>query len=700
MRKRSLVCFIVLLIVIQIVNINVYGETEKDSLKVSAISSFMNNTAVLMEDGTVWAWGDDSSKQLGTGIESKYSFSPVKIDGMSQMVSVSAGNGYILAVKNDGTVWGIGSNSNGVLSTSKTADMYEKPIKISELSNIKEVSSGISYALAVNAQGNVYIWGNYPLKTTGNRVFAPQKAVYLEEIDKVISSRYNAFAIDKNGRTWAFRGITNRPYEITFIDHINSITETMKYTYASDEEGNVWYWDINGNNPKMLDGISGIVGIRDISGNGIVALDSKGFIWVCYDMNMKPQKLSFIDNAKVAVSGSSHFSALKSDGTVWSWGDNTYGQLGNGGGFFFTSPQIVNGLEDVKTVATAKTYAAALKDDGTVWMWGDNTYGQLGDGTKQAKYHPVKVEGISDIVQISLGYSHVVALKKDGTLWTWGSNSNGELGDGTYEERLKPVQVTGIDNVKSVSAGKEFTIALQKNSTLWVWGSSGYEPKISSRKIERSIPVRIDETNNVRTIEARGEYALFLRNDAAVWGIGNNINGRLGYKESEDESLVKLPKMIQGTLNTKYISLGVDHVLSIKNDSTLRVWGSNSYGQLGTGRKGGSNTPFPVKDMDNIRLVSAGSNHSFAIKNDGSIWGWGDNSFGQLGTANVKEIDTPQKIDSLYNLKYISAGYDYTLAVALDGKVWVWGDNTYGQLGLGDIQSKFYKDPVKCIFGN
>ena len=177
-------------------------------------------------------------------------------------------------------------------------------------------------------------------------------------------------------------------------------------------------------------------------------------------------------HASTSISaGYAHTVALKQDGTVWAWGGNDYGQLGDGTQTDSLTPVQVRGLYNVTAIAAGGYHTVALKQDGTVWAWGDNTYGELGDGTQTDRLTPVQVSGLStNVTAIAAGYLHTVAQKLDGTAWTWGSNYNGQLGDGKQTDRYTPVQVSGLSNVIAIAAGSAHATALKQDGTVWGWG--------------------------------------------------------------------------------------------------------------------------------------------------------------------------------------------------------------------------------------
>ena len=187
---------------------------------------------------------------------------------------------------------------------------------------------------------------------------------------------------------------------------------------------------------------------------------------------------------------------MKADGTVWAWGRNDHGQLGDGTTTDYRNdPAQVGGLSGVIAIAVGEQYTVALKSEGTVWTWGRNDYGQLGDGTNTDRNIPVQASELSGVIAVAAGELHTVALKSDGIVWTWGYNTYGQLGDGTNTERNTPVQVSGLNDITAITAGWEHTIALESDGTVWTWGDNTDGQLGDGTNMARNTPVQIKKIN-------------------------------------------------------------------------------------------------------------------------------------------------------------------------------------------------------------
>jgi alpha-tubulin suppressor-like RCC1 family protein len=349
---------------------------------------------------------------------------------------------------------------------------------------------------------------------------------------------------------------------------------------------------------------------------------------------------------KIAA-GYYHTVALKTDGTLWAWGDNSFGQLGDGTTTDRYSPVQVVGGNDWAAIATGSIHTVALKTDGTLWAWGDNSFGQLGDGTTTDRYSPVQVVGGNDWAAIAAGGSHTTALKTDGTLWVWGRNSNGQLGDGTTVQRNAPVRVGTDNDWAAIAAGWYHTVALKTDGTLWTWGENWDGQLGDGTTVRKTTPLRIGSGNDWAAIAAGWYHTVALKTDGTLWTWGYNGEGELG-----DGTTVRknTPVHIGSDQDWAGIAAGGYHTVALKTDGTLWAWGSNWDGQLGVGTTVNKYTPTLIGGGNDWSGVAAGEVHTVAIKTDGSLWVWGSNQYGQLGDGTISHRVSPYQILSLGTL--------------------------------------------------
>lgn len=394
----------------------------------------------------------------------------------------------------------------------------------------------------------------------------------------------------------------------------------------------------------------------------------------------EPVQVSGLHNVISVASGSFHSIALKQDGTVWDWGDNSYGQLGNNSNNSSSFPVQVIGLTNIIAIEAGSTISIALKDDGTVWTWGPNAWGQLGNGTTIDSKVPVQVTGLTDVKAIQCGGISCYALKNDGLIWAWGYNENGQLGDGTYLNRKTPVQVNGLSHIASLAAGAFHLLALKQDGTVWatgydVDGELGLGNPTPYGRI--NVAVQVTNLTDITAIAAGANHSIALKQDGTVWSWGQNLYGQLGYETNDDFNAT--PSQIGSLSNIASIYAGYYHNIVINQHGATWTWGDNGYGQLGTGANGlYHSNPIQVKGIFGVTSIS-GDLQTVALKEDGTVWGWGESMNGQLGT-NQYRVLKPVQIMGISNVKKISAGHNYILALKNDGTIWGWGRNDSGQL--------------------
>jgi alpha-tubulin suppressor-like RCC1 family protein len=330
--------------------------------------------------------------------------------------------------------------------------------------------------------------------------------------------------------------------------------------------------------------------------------------------------------------------ALMRDGTVWAWGSNTFGELGNDSVADGRLPVQVQHLTDVISISAGLDYNLVLKRDGTIWAWGDNSDHQLGNESNiKYSYSPVQVKGLIDAVAMAASFDHFsLALKKDGTVWAWGTAENGFVKSSTA------IKAKGLNDIKAIAAPNFENIALKKDGTVWAWGGDEMDPleemeKNTSRSSEE-IPVHnfsphpISGLNNVMAIAGGGANGLALKNDGTVWAWGPGPLGKGQIGNLKDVTA------IEG---------GNETALLLNKDGVAWAWGSNVEGKLGDGSRNDSKTPIQVKNLTDLIDVSAGAHHCLALKKDGTVWAWGNNQYGQLGDGTNNDTNIPVQVKGL-----------------------------------------------------
>lgn len=364
--------------------------------------------------------------------------------------------------------------------------------------------------------------------------------------------------------------------------------------------------------------------------------------------------------------GYSHTVFLREDGTVWTWGSNTYGELGyDTGGMNQTEPRQVVGLPPIIQVAAGGSenypgFTLALDEDGAVWAWGDNSQGQLGRPlTISRSFVPQMIDNTRSITQIAAGGAHGVALRvaADGGFYydilLWGRNNEGQLGNTEHygNAAYRTMELLRNDPTLEIAAGENHTLILkeiQEEGTLYAFGSNaqgqlGVDPEMVSERAEPEI-VR----SGISRIAAGGRFNAAFTTDNSLVTWGDNARNQLGRAVSVDAPAYEPhPVAFDGFTEVllRDIALGDAHALLLMGDEigSLLVWGDNSNGQIGSVEIGGSLSVPTLSEESGFTSIAAGGRHSAAIREPSSLWTWGANARGQLATGDLADRSSPHE---------------------------------------------------------
>ncbi len=361
-----------------------------------------------------------------------------------------------------------------------------------------------------------------------------------------------------------------------------------------------------------------------------------------------------------------------------------------------------HGIQIAQVAAGNNSFSLVLDTNGDVWSWGNNRYGQLGNATNSGSNYanptPTKVVSSVKFSQIAAGYNHSLAIDTNGDIWAWGHNLYGQLGvatnSGTNAPVTAPNKVTSDVKFAQIVAGHYHSMAIDTNGDTWAWGSNQYGQlgNASSANDPHPVPDRVDSAVQFSQISAGWVHSVALDDNGDVWTWGSNRYGQLGNTtNSGTTNSNPVPTKVDIGVDFGQISGGYNHSLALDTNGDVWGWGHNQYGQLGNTTNNGSlnPNPAPTKMISSVKFskISAGYYHSMAIDNsNGDAWAWGHNLYGQLGnTENVgTTTPNPAPLKVITNAKFsqIAAGYHSSLAIdETDIEAWSWGWNYYGQLG-------------------
>lgn len=341
-----------------------------------------------------------------------------------------------------------------------------------------------------------------------------------------------------------------------------------------------------------------------------------------------------------------------------------------------------------QAISAGQKYGLALRSDGTVWSWGTNRVGELGQGTNSLVLSPRRISSLSNLLAIAAGPQHALAVGSNGTVWAWGMNSDGRLGNGTSVNTSNPVVVSTITNAITVAAGATHSLAALSDGRVMAWGANNAGQLGTGNTISTNKPVVVDSFTNVIAVAAGTNYSLALTASGDVWAWGTNNLGQLGLGNNTSQTT---PVRITTLSNIVQIAAGHSHALARNRAGQIIVWGRNTEGQLGDGTTNNSNTPTPVASFGSTntygaaRWIAANFNSASAVGTSGRLFYWGAYGNGTTNSTTTQVIELGA--NSGNEFQNVTYGDSYLLAGQRDGSVWAWGFNLNGEWGNGAVRT-------------
>lgn len=348
--------------------------------------------------------------------------------------------------------------------------------------------------------------------------------------------------------------------------------------------------------------------------------------------------------------GESHTCAATPEGRALCWGANDAGGVGSGGERRLTAtaaPLPVVGETRLTGVQAGEGFSCGLAPGGRAYCWGNNTFGQLGDGSDRHRGTPAPVRTEARFTALAVGHEHACGLTPEGAAWCWGSDYWGELGTGTREDRPTPVPVrTGV-RFTALTAGENHTCGLGPEARAWCWGSDSWGQLGSEGADSTATPVPVSGGHAFVSLAAGAEHTCGATRGGEVLCWGRNERGQLGSGTGGTESREeyrRLPAPVAGAERYVRVFAGGAHACGLTAAGRALCWGENADGQLGDGTTMRRTRPAPVAGGVSWREIAPGGTHTCAVARDGAAWCWGRGSEGQLGSGRLAGSPAPVRV--------------------------------------------------------
>lgn len=735
--------------------------------------SSVSDALAIRHNGSLWSWGNGGGGVLGDPTSPTRNV-PGKVGSVTSWKILAAGRSHSLGVQQNGTLWSWGRNIFGALGTdSEDGAIQPEPTQVGEAADWEFISAGDAFSVGLRGDGTLWSWGGNQngqlglgdewlnvnvkvptqIRSVGEWLIPNRIPLHRTNDFRIVSQKVQAdgslsvFFTHTNSHAYyvLYRGnrvdgisqpvamaFPKRPFVLVdrdplprhgaFYYRIEAIDRDHPRDFDGDSLDDVYELTYG----AFLNPLNPADAAEDFDGDGVSNL-------VEHQSGRDPSQYDLTTSRQSLASSFRHQLAIRADGSLWAWGENSRGQLGIGPrGGQETPVQVGTDLDWVSVAVGCRItdggHSVALKRNGTLWTWGANEFGQLGDGTTSDLDVPQQVGTDQDWIQVAAGGTFTMALKKDGSLWVWGGDGTQILGAASPDAlHLGPQRIGTDSDWKVLAAGLDYALALKQDRSLWAWGgNAGLQTGLGDLNCcggSINYPTRVGVETNWIAVSAdggAGSQSYGLKNDRTLWGWGGALGLGLGshpfptqigtdsdWDSISPGSAFAFARKRNGTLWGAGPGFGnafgrVFADVKWKETSVGGLYGYRDYGlvsQSGLGITedgqlwswsflGNSSVPVQFGTDHHWSTVGARFDRSQALTADGVLWQWGYNFQDEL---------QPQPVQTDFRWKSASLGNRFTVALREDGTVWTWGFNVGGQLGNGSLDLSFSSTPQAVL---
>jgi len=646
-----------------------------------AVACGANHSVALKANGTLWAWGQNIDGQLGLNDLTLRS-APTQVGTAADWVAVACGAQHTLALKADGSLWTWGDNTYGQLGLSDTTDRLV-PTRLGGGTDWAFVAGGGAHSLALKSNGRLYAWGRNDYGQLGDGAGVewhyPIRMGEATNWVALAAGYYHSTGLQADGSLYAWGRNNYGQLGLGTTTNVNVPTRVGKentwvgvacgyqHTLGLKANGAAFGWGYNAN---------GQVGDASVT------------------TRTSPTALKSSATWPSLAAGGNHSVGIAADGSVAAWGANANGQIGDGthtdrsaptnvlaAGCVWPAPRAQRG--ETGRIAAGEAHSLAVKSNGSLWAWGDASQGQLGDGSVDDKPSPVAIGPSGVWRSVAAGVAFTIGLRHDGSLYAWGDNAEGQLGSGAAAgDALTPRRVGSANDWVAVAAGAYHALALKCDGSLWAWGRNSDGQLGIGTRTSWDVPVRVGTANDWGAVAAGDSSSYAIKADGSLYVWGRNESGQLGLLDRVTRTT---PTRLAGDNTWVAVAGGTSHTLGLSVQGTLYAWGSNNYGQLGRGDRIDVTAPATVSPASGWVACATGSYHSLGVAANGIAYGWGRNDSGQLGDGSYDYRVSPTQIGA--PLPVLCGGLSHSLHANAVWDVQATGSNGDGRLGHGLVGS-------------